>query len=57
MEGQDGWLVWGRSSSSVADTKEPFAWTIASDNKTIVGADMNGHFHITLVSPDRIEKC
>jgi len=47
----------GRSSSSVANTKEPFAWTIASDNKTIVGADMNGHFHITLVSPDRIEKC
>jgi len=37
--------------------REPFAWTIASDNKTIVGADMNGHFHITLVSPDRIEKC
>src|SRR5262245_37665608 len=31
--GQDGWLVWGRSSSSVADTKEPFAWTIASDNR------------------------
>ena len=57
MEGQDGRLVWGRSSSSVADTKEPFAWTTASDNKTIVGADTDGHFRITLVSPDRIEKC
>jgi hypothetical protein len=58
VEGQDGRLVWGRSSSSVADTKEgPFAWTIASDNKTIAGADMDGSFHITLISPDRMEKC
>jgi hypothetical protein len=47
VEGQDGRLVWGRSSSSAADIKEPFAWTIASDNKTIVGADMDGYFHIT----------
>ena len=38
------------------NTKEPFAWTIASDNKTIVGADMDGSFHITLISPDRMEK-
>jgi hypothetical protein len=57
VEGQEGRLVWGRSSSSVADTKEPFAWTIASDKKTIVGADMDGSFHITLISPDRMEKC
>jgi hypothetical protein len=57
VEGQEGRLVWGRSSSSVADTKEPFAWTIASDNKTILGADMDGSFHITLISPDRMEKC
>ena len=57
VEGQDGRLAWGRSSSAVADTKEPFAWAIASDNKTIVGADMDGYFRITLVSPDRIEKC
>jgi len=57
VEGQDGRFVWGRSSSSVADTKEPFAWTIASDNKTIAGADMDGSFHITLISPDRMEKC
>ena len=38
VEGQDGRLVWGRSASAVADTKEPFAWAISSDNKTIVGA-------------------
>jgi hypothetical protein len=57
VDGQDGRLVWGRSSSTVADTKEPFAWAIASDNKTIIGADLDGYFHITLTSPDRIEKC
>jgi hypothetical protein len=57
VDGQDGRLVWGRSSSAAADTKEPFAWAIASDNKTIVGADMDGYFRITLISPDRMEKC
>ena len=57
VEGQDGRLAWGHSSSAVADTKEPFAWAIASDNKSIVGADEDGYFRITLVSPDRIEKC
>jgi hypothetical protein len=29
---------------------------MASDNKTIVGADMDGYFRITLISPDRMEK-
>jgi opacity protein-like surface antigen len=57
VDGQDGRLVWGRSSSSVANTMEPFGWAIASDNRSIVGADMDGYYRITLVSPDRIEKC
>src|SRR5437588_12386318 len=57
VDGQDGRLAWGRSSSSAADTKEPFAWAIASDNKSIMGADLDGYFHITLVSSDRMEKC
>ena len=57
VDGQDGRLAWGRSSTAVADTKEPFAWAISSDNKTIVGADMDGYFRITLVSRDRMEKC
>jgi hypothetical protein len=57
VEGQDGRLAWGRSSSAVADTKEPFAWAIGNDNKTIVGADVDGYFRITLVGPDRMEKC
>src|SRR5215510_13352557 len=57
VEGQDGRLAWGKSTSSAADTKEPFAWAMASDNRSIIGADMDGYFRITLVSPDRIEKC
>jgi hypothetical protein len=57
VEGQEGRVAWGRSSSAVADTKEPFAWAIASDNRSIVGADMDGYFRIMLMSPDRMEKC
>jgi hypothetical protein len=57
VEGEDGRLLWGHSSSTAADTKEPFAWAIASDNKSIVGADMDGYFRITLLSPDRMERC
>ena len=57
VEGQEGRLAWGRSSSTIADTKEPFVWAISGDNKTIVGADMDGYFRITILSPDRMEKC
>jgi hypothetical protein len=57
VEGQDERLLWGHSSSTAADTKEPFAWAIASDNKSIVGADMDGYFRITLLSPDHMERC
>ena len=57
VEGQDGRVAWGRSSSAAAETKEPFVWAISSDNKSIVGADMDGYFRITLLSPDRMEKC
>ena len=57
VEGQDGHLVWGRSASTAADTKEPFARAIANDNNTIFGADMDGYFHIQLLAPDRMEKC
>ena len=42
VDGQDGRLAWGRSSSTVADTKEPFTWAMSSDNKTIFGADVDG---------------
>lgn len=57
VEGQDGRLAWGRSSSAAADTKEPFVWALSSDNKSITGADMDGYFRITLLGRDRMEKC
>src|SRR5262245_29978417 len=57
VEGQDGRVAWGRSSSTVADKGEPFVWAISSDNKSIVGADLDGYFRITLLARDRIEKC
>jgi hypothetical protein len=57
VDGQDGRLVWGHASSSAADTKEPFAWAIASDNKTIIGSDTDGSYLITVLGPDRMEKC
>ena len=56
VEGQEGRVAWGRSSSAVA-IREPFAWAIAGDNRSIVGADMDGYFRITLISPERMEKC
>lgn len=57
VEGQEGRVAWGKSASAVADTKEPFAWAIASDNKTIVGSDEDGYFYLRVVSRDRLEKC
>jgi hypothetical protein len=57
VEGQDGRLAWGKSFSATAKTDEPFAWAISSDNKSIVGADSDGYFRITLLGPDRMEKC
>src|SRR5215212_10353713 len=39
VEGQEGNVAWGRSSSAAADTKEPFAWALSNDNRSILGAD------------------
>jgi len=57
VTGQDGRLMWGTTSAGNNDAKEPFAWTLAADNKTIHGADTDGYYHLTLLSPDQIEKC
>lgn len=57
VDGQDGRLAWGHSLSTIATTNEPFAWAIANDNKTIVGADTDGYFHLTVLSADQIELC
>ena len=57
VEGQDGRVAWGRSSSTAADNKEPFVWALTNDNRSIIGADLDGYFRITLITPDRMEKC
>ena len=57
VEGQEGNVAWGRSSSAAADTKEPFAWALSNDNRSILGADTDGYVRITLLTPDRMEKC
>jgi hypothetical protein len=57
VTGQDGRLIWGTTSSANNDNKEPFAWALAADNRTIIGADTDGYYRITIVSADRIEKC
>ena len=57
VDGQDGRLAWGHSLSTVASTNEPFAWAISADNKSIIGADTDGYYQMTVMSPDRIEMC
>ena len=57
MLGQDGRLIWGTTSAGNNDVKEPFAWAVTADNKTIIGADTDGYYRITLLSPDQMEKC
>jgi hypothetical protein len=57
VAGQDGRLIWGTTSSANNDSKEPFAWALAADNRSIIGADTDGYYRITIVSADRIEKC
>ena len=58
VEGQDGRLAWGHNFSKVApDTKEPFAWAITADGKTIIGTDTDGYYNITVQGPDRLELC
>jgi hypothetical protein len=39
------------------DSKEPFAWALSQDNKTIVGADTDRYYWTTVLSADQIEKC
>ncbi|MBV8186438.1 MAG: hypothetical protein JO339_04290 [Alphaproteobacteria bacterium] len=57
ITGQDGANVWGYSYSNKAKTNEPFAWSIASDRRTLIGADTDGYFHITLQSGDQMDLC
>ena len=57
VDGQDGRLVWGHNFSKTAATNEPFAWAITADGKTMVGADTDGYYNMTIQSADLIEMC
>ena len=54
--GQDGGLMWGNSWSDPA-VKEPFAWSFSPDGKSIVGADTDGSFQVSVVSPTELNLC
>jgi hypothetical protein len=58
IEGQDGRVLWGRTFATAnPDHWEPLALAILADDKTIVGSDADGSHYLTIVSPDRLERC
>jgi hypothetical protein len=58
ITGQDGRVFWGEAwSSADPAVRDTLALAIAADGRTIVGADNDGAHSMTLVSPDRIERC
>jgi hypothetical protein len=57
VDGQQGPLAWGHSFSTVAATNEPFAWSFGADNKSMIGADTDGYYRITMLSADQMELC
>ncbi len=56
VEKQDGRVLWGKSWSN-PDRKEPFAWALSEDGKTVIGADTDGYYRLTILSADRMEMC
>ena len=56
ITGEDGGAYWGSSWSDPA-VKEPFAWVISPDGKSILGSDTDGIFQVTVVSPAELYLC
>ena len=57
VTGQEGALAWGYNFSSLSPAHEPFAWAVAADGKTVIGADTDGYYTISLLSADRLQLC
>jgi hypothetical protein len=55
VEGQDGALLWGTTSSPAY--REPFAWAVSRDNTTIYGADTDGQYRLSILAADQMELC
>jgi hypothetical protein len=56
IEGQDGRLIWGKSWSN-PERKEPFAFTVTFDRRTIIGADADGSWIGRIGGRNRLEMC
>lgn len=56
IEGQDGTAVWGKNWSDPSQ-KDLTAFTLSSDNRTLLGADSDGFHRLTILSEDRMEAC
>lgn len=58
ITGQDGRVLWGEAwSAADPAVRDTLALAIAADGRTIVGAGNDGAHYMTLVAPDRIERC
>ena len=57
VTGQEGRSVWGHNSSDVAQTNEPFAWSLTNNGRSAIGADTDGYYQITLEAADSMELC
>ncbi len=55
VERQDGALLRGTTSSP--SYREPFAWAISRDNRTIYGADTDGQYRLTILAANQMELC
>jgi len=58
ITGQDGRVFWGETwASADPANRDTLALALAADGRTIMGADNDGAHMMTLVAPDRIERC
>ena len=58
ITGQDGRVFWGEGWPTTDPTvRDTLALALAADGRTIVGAGNDGAHVMTLVAPDRIERC
>lgn len=58
ITGQDGRVLWGEAwVTADPEVRDTLALAFTADGRTIVGAGNDGTHTMTLVSPDRLERC
>ena len=50
-------IGWSGGPFRAPPMREPFAWAISRDNRTVFGADTDGQFRLTILEPNRMELC